>query len=149
MGGFADFFQVVTEWSNQPEVKYKYSISKQLECNYLSTSGIVSPILAKLDSGATSHYILINDEACLKNTRYYTGPVVLLPDAGSIQPSKISQLSLLSKVSKEAQTATALSELKSASLISLGQLCDDNCIVLLEKEICMQLKKMKLYSEEK
>ena len=57
MGGCADFCQVVTECRNQPEVKSKYSISKQLDCNYLSASGIVSTILAKADSGATSHYI--------------------------------------------------------------------------------------------
>ena len=55
MGGCADFCQVVTEWRNQPVVEYKYSIYKQLECNYLSTSGIISPILVKADIGATSH----------------------------------------------------------------------------------------------
>ena len=106
----------------------------------MSTSGIVSSILAKADSGATSHYIRMTDADCLKNTKPYIGPAVLLPDAGSIKPSKMGQLSLSSKLSKQAQTATALPELKSSSLISLGQLCDDNCIVLLDKKNMYAIK---------
>ena len=100
----------------------------------MSNSGIKSTIFAKADSGATSHYIRMMDAACLKNTKSYKGPAVLLPDAGSIRPSKMGQLSLSSKLSKQAQTATALPMLKSSSLISLRQLCDDDCIVLLNKK---------------
>ena len=82
----------------------------------------------------------MTDEACLKNGKKYRGLAVLLLDAGSIQPSKIGQLLLSSKLSKEAQTTTTLSELKSASLISLRQLCDNYCIVLLEKENMYAIK---------
>ena len=82
----------------------------------------------------------MTDEACLKNTKKYTGPAVLLLDAGSIKPIKIGQLLLSSKFSKETQTTTGLSQLKSASLISLRQLCDNYCIVLLEKENMYAIK---------
>ena len=100
----------------------------------------MSPILAKADSGAASCYICITDAACLSNTKSYTVPSVLLPDAGSIQPSKMVQLTLSSKLSKQAQAATALLALRSSSLISLGQLCDNNYIILLDKEQMYTIK---------
>ena len=41
--------------------------------------------------------------------------------------------SLSKKLSTTAQTATVLPHLKSTSLISLGQICDDNCTVVLNR----------------
>ena len=41
----------------------------------------------------------------------------------------------------KAKKATVLPDLKSSSLISLGQLCDDNCKVLLDK------KKLQVFKE--
>ena len=70
----------------------------------------------------------------------YAGPAVILPDAGSIRPTKMGQLSLSKKLSKQAQSATALPALKSASLVSLGQLCDDDCVVLLNKRKMYAIK---------
>ena len=96
--------------------------------------------MAKADSGATSHYIRIADSVCLKNKTSYNGPAVLLPDAGSILPTHKGQLSLSKKLSKRAQTATALPELRSASLISLGQLCDDKCTIILDKKKMYAIK---------
>ena len=52
----------------------------------------------------------------------------------------MGQLMLSSKLSKEAQTATALPALKISSLISLGQLCDENCVILLNKEKMYAIK---------
>jgi hypothetical protein len=43
-------------------------------------------------------------------------------------------LPLHNSLSKNATTAHAFKDLKSASLISLGQLCDDNCQVQLDKD---------------
>ena len=48
---------------------------------------------------------------------------------------------------KQAQTPTMLPELKSASLISLGQLYDNNCIVLLEKENIYAIKEDEVIPE--
>ena len=44
--------------------------------------------------------------------------------------------------------ATALPALKSSSFISLGQLCDDNCIVFLNKNKVYAIKEMKCYFKE-
>ena len=60
---------------------------------------------------------------------------MVLPYADTIEPTQ--QGVLFSNISKQAQTAIALPALQSSSLISLGQLCDDDCIVVLNKKnIC-------------
>ena len=99
-------------------------------------------VFAKGDSGATSHYIRLEDtSSCLKNVESYEGPEVMLPDAGTIAPTLKGQLSLSNKFSKQAQTATALPALKSFSIVSLGHLCDDNCTVILDKHKLLAIKK--------
>ena len=65
----------------------------------------------------------------------------MLPDAGTIRPTLQGQLLLSTKLSKQAQRATALPALKSSSLISLGQLCDDDCTVILDKNKMLAIKK--------
>ena len=103
----------------------------------MSTSVFDSNIvLAKGDSGATSHYIRIeNTNKCLDNIQPYEGSSVMLPDAGIIMPTLKGQLCLSKELSSRALRATALPALKSSSLISLGQLCDDDCTVVLDKKI--------------
>ena len=64
----------------------------------------------------------------------------MLPDAGTIAPILQGQLFLLNKLSLQTQRATALSKLKSSSLISLGQLCDDNCTIVLDKTKMLAIK---------
>lgn len=91
--------------------------------------------MAKGDSAATSHYWRSEDITCLKHMKPITGPRVTLPDNTTLTSDQEGQLSLNSKLSSNAQRATILSNLKSSSLISLGQLCDDNCEILLNKKI--------------
>ena len=50
------------------------------------------------------------------------------------------QLPLGSQLSKKAKDAAILKDLISASLISFGQLCDDDCQVLLDKDECRVTK---------
>ena len=87
----------------------------------------------KGDSGATSHYVRDQDKACLTNPTPYSGPSVLLPDADSIPPSQQGTLTLHHDLSRQAQIGTVLPQLQSSSLLSLGQLCDDGCDVILNK----------------
>ena len=91
-------------------------------------------LIAKGDSAATSHYWRNEDTACLKNIRNVQGPSVTLPNNVAIASNRQGQLSLNSKLSLSAQKATILPNLKSSSLISLGQLCDDDCEILLNKK---------------
>ena len=64
----------------------------------------------------------------------------MLPDAETISSTLKGQLSVSTKISKIAQTATALPALKSSSLILLGKLCDDNCTVILDKKRLLAIK---------
>jgi len=113
----------------------------------LSTSLLDNNIvLAKGDSGATSHYIRIEDtDSCLDDIQPYEGSSVMLPDAGIITPTLKGQLRLSKELSERALRATALPALKSSLLISLGQLCDDDCTVVLNKKKLLAIKMIKLF----
>ena len=47
-------------------------------------------------------------------------------------------------LSTESKTAQILPQLASASLISLGQLCDDDCLIVLHKKIMLAIKHNKI-----
>ena len=96
--------------------------------------------IMKGDSGATSHYVRDQDKACLTNLTPYSGPSVLLPDADSIPPSQQGTLTLHHDLSRQAQVGTVLPQLRSSSLLSLGQLCDDGCDVVLNKRKLYAIK---------
>ena len=66
-----------------------------------------------------------------------------LPNAQSILSTKQGQLNLHPSLSTQSQQAIVLPQLKSASLISLGQLCDNKCTILLDK------KKISVYKDNK
>ena len=68
------------------------------------------------------------------------GPSVLLPNNATIASTERGQIPLSSLLSKEAQTAQILPQLASSSLISLGQSCDDDCVILLYKKILLAIK---------
>jgi hypothetical protein len=92
-------------------------------------------IIAKADSGASSHYFKQQDERALANLRpTHNGPNVLLPDSTTIQATHEGQLKLHPSLSAKASTAHILDGITNASLISLGQLCDNNCVTVLDKK---------------
>ena len=91
-------------------------------------------ITAKGDSAASGHYWRDEDAECLKNVKNQLGPQVTLPNNSSIQATKQGHLPLDLSLSKKATSTAILPSLKSASLVSLGQLCDDDCEVLLNKK---------------
>ena len=91
-------------------------------------------IIAKLDSAATNHYITENDKGCLSAIRSYSGPSVTQPDCTQLSPSEQGQLLLSNKLSKTMTKATILPEIKSSSLVSLRQICDDVCTVLFNRK---------------
>ena len=106
-----------------------------------STNSVVPPtskevsVVANADSGASRHYIKEQDAKVLHNVKLDSnGPTVLLPNNASITSTKKGMLPLASQLSHEAKTAHVLPELHSTSLISLGQLCDNNCFIGLTKE---------------
>ena len=74
------------------------------------------------------------DVDTLTNLQSYSGPSVILPDDDKLQPSQQGTIPILYKLSAAAQQATVLTNLRSSSLISLGQICDDNCTILLDNK---------------
>ena len=54
------------------------------------------------------------------------GPTVTLPDMSTIRAEQQGFLPI-SSLSKEAKRTQVFSEITNASLISIGQLCDDGC----------------------
>ena len=70
----------------------------------------------------------------------YDGPLIQLPDNGMIVADRKGILPLLDELSDAAKTEMILPNLCSASLISMGQLCDDGCNVLFNKHVLVVMK---------
>ena len=101
-------------------------------------------VIAKGDSAASHHYWRQEDVNTLSNLRKDTTAKVTLPNAEAIPSNLRGKLSLSSELSAPAQTAIVLPQLKSSSLISLGQLCDDNCDINLNKTTLKVIKNNKV-----
>ena len=71
-----------------------------------------------------------------------------LPNASKIGSTVQGQLPLHRKLSTTAKNAIVLPALKSSSLISLGQLCDDNCKIELDKRELKVYKNKQLMLKE-
>ena len=93
-----------------------------------------SVVIAKGDSAATHNYWQEKDKHCLTNIRKAKPCEIILPNAAQVHSSQSGQLPLSKHLSAKAKDATVVPQLKSSSLISLGQLCDDGCDVLLNKK---------------
>ena len=110
--------------------------------NYVTHSSTTTPtilsskkvIIAKGDSGASSHFIKESEKACLTNIKNFDGPTIQLPDASTLKATQTGQLPLSNLLSQQGKQAAIVPGLQSASLISIPQLCDDDCEVLLNKK---------------
>ena len=91
-------------------------------------------VIAKADSGASHNYWREEDAHCLTNVQPTKPCDIILPNAAVIRPSKCRQIPLLSTLSSTAKDAVIVPKLKSSSLISLGQLCNDGCKIELDRK---------------
>ena len=64
----------------------------------------------------------------------------MIPNGATITSTKKGILPLSKKLTKEDSTAKILPGLSSASLISSGQLCDNDCKVFLDKKKLIAVK---------
>ena len=101
-------------------------------------------MVLKGDSGATSHYIKESEATLLASRTSTNGPKVTLPDGLTLQGSEKGHLPLSTKLTSISTTATVMPGMTNASLLSLGQLCDDNCSILLNKKNLYALKDREL-----
>ena len=112
------------------------SENSKIESVLHSTSKVPSKISinVKFDSGATSNYLRPQDAFVLDNIEPHQGPLVTLPDENTISPSHQGELPLPSSLSKTARTATVLPKLQSSSLLATAKLCDDDNLVIFDKD---------------
>ena len=97
---------------------------------------------AILDSRATNHYF--TSHASLQHKKAIRfGPEVILPSGNTITPSHTASLNL-PMLSKLATKAYIFPHLKFANLLSVGQFCDDNCVVTFDKYKAIVLKNNKI-----
>ena len=92
------------------------------------TSKKLDVIIAKGDSAASDHYFRTCDTSCLSNIKDTTSKPIILPDKSTISASQIGLLPN-SNLSEIGRRVKILPQLRSASLISVGKLCDDGCTV--------------------
>jgi hypothetical protein len=108
--------------------------------NSNSTSTVVpqSPnqsLIAKADSGASSHFFKPEHQHILRNLHQAKNPItVCLPNNTTIQSTNTGLLpDPTNLLSTSATKTNVFPDLQSSSLISLGQLCDDDCQIHLDK----------------
>ena len=83
---------------------------------------------ALIDSAATHHYLESKALPHCKNIRAAQGPKVTVANGGTISPVSQASLPIATSLSQAAQHAFVFDDLKTGSFISVGQLCDDDCI---------------------
>ena len=86
-------------------------------------------VIAKGDSAASDNYWREEDQHCLSDIVPHITPPITLPNKDTVVGTKKGLIPMHPLLSKEAATAKILPGLKSASLISIGKLCDDQCEV--------------------
>ena len=101
-------------------------------------------IIAKSDSGATSHFIREEDAMCLTDIVDANGPDISLPDNSTLTATKKGILPLPAVLSTQARTASIVPGLNNSSLLSVPQLCDDGCDVLFRREKMYAVKDKKV-----
>ena len=90
-------------------------------------------VILKADTGASGNYIRLKDALILKDKkRTDIGPKVRLPDNSIITTNTEGHLPL-KNLPHSATHAHIFPDIKSASLLSIGQLCDSNCTAIFTK----------------
>ena len=90
---------------------------------------------AVLDSGATATFVTSDDTRLLMDTSSVinNSPTVIAANGIPMHPHLQGTLPLSRHLSPTTQHAFALDDLKTGTLISLAQLCDDECIAIFSK----------------
>ena len=121
--------------------------AKQSESVTEKISFVDEAIIVKGDSAASHHYWQEEDKTVLLDKKASPGPSVLLLNSESMLSTSTGIIPLSKKLSTTASTAMILPGLKSASLISIGQLCDDNYDVFLNKKNLLAVKNKEIILE--
>jgi hypothetical protein len=121
----------------------------KLDTNLPSLSVVVPPPsptpTAILDSGATGTFVATSHIPYLSHTTpIANGPTVLSASGTPMRSQLQGTLPLSTLLSLKAQSAFVLDDLQTGTLISLAQLCDDDCIAIFNKYEVRITKKDKI-----
>ena len=107
-----------------------YALEHYLRQN--SITNFPNPDIMKADSGASSTYIRPAHQHHLKNIQQLRhGPTAILPDNTKIRASSRGSLILHDSLKTSALIYPGLTN---ESLLSIGQLCDQGCIAIFDKQ---------------
>ena len=91
-------------------------------------------VTLKSDSGATKTYVRPQDQVVLfDQQKIVNGPRVGIPNGMNMQTIENGFLPLHKLLTKKDCQANILKGLNNTYLLSIGQLCDDNCIAIFDK----------------
>ena len=122
----------------QAQFSYKIiTLPEKSPKNKIKTPHVTPIVISKGDSVASHHYWRLEDQHCLTRHSLNTTIQVELHNASKIGSTVQGQKPLHNKLSTTAKKAIVLPTLKSSSLISLGQLYDDNFNTELDKKRVM------------
>ena len=116
----------------------------KVHSSVVSSKTIERIIFAKGDSAASHHYWCGEDKKFLNDIIQVDGPSVVIPNNDILTSKSQGQLPLSDLLSRKEKTAMILPHLKSASLVSIGQLCDDDWNVFLNKKESIAIKEDKI-----
>ena len=103
--------------------------------------------IMKADSGASRTYLTSNHAKYLKEKQYlHHGLIATLLNNDKIRATEQGKLSLHPQLQPQALTFPGLTN---ESLLSIGQLCDDDCLALFHKKFLWILKIIKLFYKVK
>lgn len=95
----------------------------------------------KADTGASRHFIKEKHQEYLSNlTEIDNGPCATLPDNTKIHPTYVGELPITATMTKQAKEALVYPKIENESLLSIGQLCDDNCVAIFTRQNLYILK---------
>ena len=90
----------------------------------------------KADTGVSKTYLKSIDSTILKESNKIThGPQVLLQNGADLRIVQTGNIPIHHSLSSDAQKAHILKGLRNSSLLSIGQLCDDDCVAIFTKRI--------------
>jgi hypothetical protein len=107
------------------------STNNKFDATTLSTKNLP---LSIVDTGATGHYLDKQAEPhCVDVQKTNTGPSVQVAYGDNIETTTQVIVPLAAELSQLAKFGHIFDNLKSGSLVSIGQLCNDKCVALFTK----------------
>ena len=99
----------------------------------------MSNTLAIADTGSTGHYISSTTPQSILSDSSQTLPIVTLPDNSTIIASHASLLHLSPHLLQQATMTYSFPSI-GKPLVSIGKICDDDCVAIFTKHQCLILK---------